>query len=224
MEAPYILTYDISQVSGMENPSYILRRVGFRLSESSWVIRAENMHEIYHLLCRFRTYNIVWSSIQVDIKENGKLLKMAVEAFKAQIKEYVTSGMRSVGRANNELGNDRETPTDAMKKHRAKCVAITKRIGRVMKDVKEAAAKFNVEEDQLNLTATLQDMDVIKNTMMRRCKVFLDSIAELERYAGSADPMVKAARAGKVPANILADYMDDRDLRKTKRLRSVFGC
>lgn len=219
MSAPYVLCYKIPEDSGMENPSYILRRIGFRIDGSVWVLHESDMP--YALLNRFNIHGVAWHTLKFDMTENQKLVTLATEALKTEIKDAVNSGYGIVYRANVRLVSGNDTPTDAIKKHKAKCIATSKRLGLLFKDLKHCADRFGIPESELNLSDARAQVRGLRSSMQKRVEEWVSSIAKLEEYAGSADPIVKAAKAGTVPHWILADYMEDRGI-ESKKLRTMF--
>lgn len=98
-------------------------------------------------------------------------------------------------------------------------------MGKLVKDLKSAAERFNVPEESLRIDTAMEQVRGIKATMQERVQVYLETLAAVEVIPGyDTDPLLKAFRAGKLPAYVLADYMEENavDGRKVRRLRTMF--
>lgn len=223
MSAPFMLIYDIKTTSDCPNPSDVLRPIAFRLNQSCWCIYECDMP--YELLAEFNRHGVKWHTIKFDVEENSKLVKLAAEAFREEILDYITEGNRTVATANRRLGMGEDTPSDSIKKHRTRCIQVARRIGKVFKDLKACAEKWGVDESAFGYEKAQQQVRGMRTAMQERVKAYMDALATIELNPNMlTDPMVKAIRAGQVPMYVVADYMDDynMDRRKSRKLRTMF--
>src|SRR5262249_2769872 len=96
-----LLIYDIPENSAVANPSPRLRRMAVRVNLSCWVIREGDIP--YALLNTMAEGGATWHVVQFDATEAGKLIGMATEALKRDLREALRRAGRSAERASEHL-------------------------------------------------------------------------------------------------------------------------
>ena len=101
-----LLIYDIHQHSVVPYPSRRLRTVAVRVNLSCWVIREGDVP--YALLHEMALGGATWHVVRFDAGEGPKLVGMAVEAIKRDIRDAMRRANRSAADAGRKLDHSAE--------------------------------------------------------------------------------------------------------------------
>jgi hypothetical protein len=212
-----ILAYYIPETVDVTNPSGRLRRLGFRIDGSVWVIPTGDLP--YKYLHDLERRGVTWHAVEFGENEGAKLVRMATAAITAEIRRGLASAERSAAMAIVELEGSEE-PLAAEIRYNRQTGDIVRRVNNLVKDMREVAGRFGIDAAELMNCASGQVVS-IKAGMRERARLYAAAIDELRAVAGDNDPMVKAALKDNAPPLILADYMEDNDVDATA-LRAGF--
>lgn len=208
----YFLTYDIPENSGIPNPSRRLRRLAVRVNLSVWVIPKHSIP--YNYLNGMMERGAVVHLVKFDDTEGGRLVAMAVDAIRRDIRTSLDRARGSSHRLNTRLDGSAEG-AEAVAQHkrfRRDTAQVVSRLRRMLKDFEAVAERFGITRDQIGLGAAVAATQAIGAGFKTRARVYAQGIRELEAYAGADDGMVRAMKADAVPHAIAADYLEDREL------------
>ena len=201
------------------NPSDLLRPLAFRANLSCWVIQEGDIPHM--LIDAMRTQaKATVHIVRFDASEAPKLLAMAIEAVEKDIKATVANANASYDAATERYG-EQENPDKALARFSADTKRILKVAGRNLKDLKSLAARFHIQPPSLDKARTA--VDTLRLNMQEQAATFTAAVIAIEAANGKGDAMAKAARAGQVPAGILADYAEENGaVKEGAALRSRF--
>lgn len=212
MNSPCLLIYDIPESSSVRNPSGELRRRAVRINLSCWVICEQDIP--YYLLNEMQIGGATWHVVRFDPREGENLLRMAIESLKRDLKTAVKRAKTARWRAGEQL----ETNADLTKYERQARV-IVRRVKKMLDSAREAANRFGIGEDTINLAHSVNAIDAIKTSMKERARQYAETAATLRQVGDEA--MAQAVQSDQIPAGVVADRIDDAGEDATA-LRTVF--
>lgn len=191
------------------NPSGRLRRRGFRIDGSVWVI--PNNAIPYHLLDEMTAAGVTWHLLEFIPGEGEKILALARNAMRKEIED----GQRRLAevierydsRYDADLGQAQDgNETDkAEKQYRSRTKEAVKRAEQLLKDIEAAAARFGIEaRSELPLMSALDRVNALRLTAGARASAYTRLA---EQTKGTL--MEAAASEDEVPAGELADYVEE---------------
>jgi hypothetical protein len=213
-----LLIYDIPERSSVRNPSRRLRSVAVRVNLSCWVIREGDIP--YALLNEMALGGATWHVVRFDAGESVKLVGMAVEAIKRDIRDAMRRANRSADAAGRRLDNSTDDPSEAKRRFAERARPIIRRLNRLLADVKQAAERFGIDPNAISLADAHASVSALQAGMLSRAKAYGEAVEQIRLLGDSA--MARAAAADLVPIGILADDIDDHDGDSTA-LREAFA-
>jgi hypothetical protein len=200
------LIYDIPEKSRVPNPSRRLRPIAVRVNLSCWVVREGDIP--YALLHEMARGGATWHVVRFDASEGAKLVGMAVEAIKRDIRDAMRRANRSADAAAQKLDPAAEDPTEVKRRYAERARPVVRRLLRLLADVRKAAERFGIEPESVSLADAHAAVSALQAGMLARARAYGEAV-EQARMLGDA-AMAGAAAADLVPAGILADDIDDR--------------
>jgi hypothetical protein len=212
-----LLIYDIPERSAVRNPSPRLRSMAVRVNLSCWVIREGDIP--YALLNEMAAGGATWHVVRFDAGEGVKLVGMAVEAIKRDIRDAMRRANRSVD-AVELLAGGAADPSEAKRVYAERVRPVVRRLNRLLADVGRAAERFGIDPSAVSLADAHAAVGALQAGMLARARAYG---AAAEQVLALGDPaMAGAAAADLVPAGILADDIDDRG-GDSSALRETFA-
>lgn len=219
-----LLIYDIPERSGIPNPSRRLRSMAVRINLSCWVIPQGDIP--YALLNGMAERGATWHCVKFDANEGERLVAMAIDSIKRDIRLTLDRARTSSARVNRRLDVAADTvegqdAIDAHTRARKDASQVVSRLRRMLRDYEAVATRFGITRDQLGLSAAMNATNAIGAGMKERARLFGRAIRELEGHSGADDGMVQAMKRDDVHHGVAADYMEDRGMHQTaESLRS----
>lgn len=201
-----LLIYDIPERSNVPNPSDDLRPMAVRVNLSCWVIREGDIP--YHLLNDMKAGGASWHVVKFDAGEAGKLAAMAIEALKRDTRDAIKRAREAQRKAEERLKSGENAESVARYVQRGR--EAVSRLRRLLADFRKAAERMGLDVGSLSLDTARTAVDALHSIYSNRARLY----AEAATAAGSVDAsdaraMGAAAKSDRVPAVILADYLDD---------------
>lgn len=215
-----LLIYDIPDESGFPNPSNILRSIAVRVNLSCWVIPEHNIP--YVLLGEMERAGGTWYTVKFDASEGDKLRRMAVDAITREIQESISRAEVSAVRALRKFQRSKEAPEKAQSTYQKVVGQIDRRMSRLQRQLRRVTLEFGIEQSAIPLTRLTRATVTIQDKVKARCRLYADAIRQVQGIHGIQNAMAQAGRVDRVPALILADYMDDYGL-DSRKLRAAFS-
>lgn len=209
----HLFHYDIPEaVKGdCANPSVELRRVGMRLTLSCWLIRGDRIP--HHTIARLNGHGV-----------RPHLHPFAAEAVPGLLDDGVAQMVREIRAALQSLRATianrpavDATPAQWTAYDR-RCAQAQRRHEQALADWQEAARTFGVEDriDFALAADALADMQLAQAEIAGR-------YVQAANALPADDLLARAARVDLVPAEVLADYCQDRDLSEGIELAESLG-
>jgi hypothetical protein len=162
----------------------------------------------YALLHEMATGGATWHVVRFDASEGAKLVGMAVESLKRDIRDAMRRANRSVDAAGRSLDPVADNPTDVKRRYAERARPIIRRLTRLLSDMQKAAERFGIDRAALSLTDAMAGVNSLQAGMLARARAYAEAVAQVRALGDGA--MANAAGADLVPAGILADDIDDR--------------
>lgn len=209
---PCLLVYDVPTRSGVANPSARLRRIAFRVNLSAWVIRESDVPRAY--LARLATRGVKWRIVRFDPSEAANLIQLGIENIKSELRAAVSRARAAAARYAADFESNESTTTDFVRQARTQ----VKRLRKLLVDLQAAGMRFGITATQLNLSAATAACEAINAGMREKCFAYANS-AEILRDTKTKEGQALAALvdADEVPAEVVADWLRDRDTAETTR-------
>lgn len=176
-----------------------------RVNLSCWVIREGDIP--YSLLHEMARGGASWHVVRFDASEGEKLVGMAVEAIKRDIRDAMRRANKSANSVASKLAPSAVNPSETKRRYAERTRPIIRRLTRLLSDVQKAAARFGIDRATLSLTEAMAGVNALQAGMYERARAYAEAV-EQARVLGDA-AMANAAGADLVPAGILADDIDD---------------
>lgn len=211
-----LLIYDIPEASRVPNPSGFLRRMAVRINLSCWVVPEGDIP--YARLNEMAAGGASWHVVRFDAAEAGKLVAMAAAAIRRELRDALRRAKRSAARAAAAL----ESGKSSVGKYTEQARAQVSRVKRLMRDLKQAAERFEIAPESLPLTQAARGVDAIQAAMHTRARLYAEAAEQARGQATAAgEGMANAAAADTVPAGVLADFIEEAG-GDAAALREVF--
>lgn len=219
-----LLMYDIPQGGGFPNPSGYLRSRALRINLSIWVVDQDRtpwnlLHEMSNAQPR-----VDWHMIEFSEGATEAILKLAHanivrELVEAQQREAESLARidRQLAEAEANLANGPRTMQAAEKRHARERASCLKRTEKLVKDLETACRMFGMDMTGLPFAQHWQRVASIRALNGARAE-FYTQMAEAVRDT----PMAAAAANNEVPADVLADYAEERGM-ETTAVRAAFA-
>jgi hypothetical protein len=176
-----------------------------RVNLSCWVIREGDIP--YSLLHEMAAGGATWHVVRFDASEGEKLVGMAVEAIKRDIREAMRRANRSADSAGRRMEASQGSPSDTRRRFAVQSRPIIRRLTRLLADVQKAAARFGIDRASLSLIDAMAGVNALQAGMLERARAYAAAVEQVRSLGDFA--MANAAGADLVPAGILADDIDD---------------
>lgn len=223
---PAILSYDIPTAHAPYSPVPVLRRVGFHLQGSVWVVDANNMPwGVINEMLDMEGVNV--QHYKFEGSEARKLVMRAVETLQADIAQEQKNAENKAKNANTEMetrvrttGMSRDQIL-AMQLKRAK--AIQARLKTLEDDLGQACKVFGINPRSLNVAGLGATSRAIKADMEAQARTFRHAYQSLvAQNRPEATTMAAALLDGSLPPVIAADYLDEQEAGSGEALRTAF--
>lgn len=218
--SPYMLMYDIPDSAEIANPTGWLLPIAVRINKSVWVIQEDDIP--HRLLANLEREGATWYTLPFDVRAMGDITKLVVESLTKEIRDTVARSRQAIGGMMHALETSDAPITKALAKYRTQTNATVKKLGKTLQSLRSAARCFAVPPERIGYAKAASSLGSLKTAVLAAGKAVLEAAAELEGVEpGSL--MAKAARNGKVPPGILADYLQDQGRDATaNKLRGLF--
>jgi len=150
---------------------------------------------------------LLWLAGRSDAGDGEKLVGMAVEAIKRDIRDAMRAN-RSENAAGRKLDPTTANPSEEKRRYAARTRPIIRRLTRLLSDVQKAAARFGIERTTLSLTDAMAGVNALQAGMYERARAYAEAVEQVRVLGDSA--MANAAGTDLVPAGVLADDIDER--------------
>lgn len=201
------------------NPSWCLRRIGFRVTKSVWAVQESRMP--WPLLDEMTAAGVKWRVADFSDKSVEKLLEWAVEYFQEETKRGDDQLQQDIANAeqsyNEALEDDTVGPDKAAKAHQLKVRGAINRARKLAQDLAVAAKNLGITPGEANLVTLQQRVEMLADKAQARAACYADAVKQLSAMGSQ---FTTAAQEGDVPAGVLADMIEDAggdasDLRNT---------
>lgn len=207
MAAKYwLMTYDIPEASGLENPSGFLRDRAVRVNLSDWVI--PNSLIPYTFIEEYRSRGARIRIVPFAAEGEADLLDWVRESIVDAVREN-TDGVRNSldGAAARCQGADAGKKLDAAEKRFGRISSdCLKRTEELIGDLAEAARGFGITdlESEGFFRSGLAAVLTYQSVMFARARAY---VAATRRAAQLGTGLEGAARRDRLPAGVLSDVM-----------------
>lgn len=201
-----LLIYDIPERSTVPNPSRRLRTVAVRVNLSCWVIREGDIP--FALLNEMAAGGATWHVVRFDAGEGVKLVGMAVEAIRRDIRDAMRRANKSAEAAGRKLDASAGSPVEAKRVYAERVRPVVRRLNRLLADVSKAAERFGIAPESISVGDALTAVNALQAGMLARARAYGAAVEQVRALGDAA--MAAAAAADLVPMGVLADDIDDR--------------
>lgn len=205
--------YDVPSGGDYPNPSPRLYPIGVRLTESAWLMRAGDVP--YALMGEMQDNGCTVEVNRFDPSESARLLRQAVGTMQKELADAVARANEAMERATDGLaaaveGADAPSPEEAERLFASRAKGIERRLALLQKQVGQAAERFGIRPQAVNLARLGETAAAIKTEMTERARVYRESIKALQA-AGTVETqaLAVAAAADLVPAEVIAGALED---------------
>jgi hypothetical protein len=229
-----MLQYDIPLVTVVENgrpvkrycfpnPSWALRKIGFRVTFSVWAVQESRLP--WPLLDEMQGAGVKWRLADFSEKSVDRLLQWAVEYFAEESKRGQDQLAQDLANAETEynegLADETVGPAKVTDKHKRRVRHALKRAQSLAADLAGAARNLGITVEEAKLNSLRERVDMAAGVAQARAACYADAVRRLAE-AGKGEQYLPAARAGDVPAGVLADILEDAGADASD-VRSVFS-
>ena len=109
-----------------------------------------------------------WHVVRFDASEGAKLVGMAGEAIKRDIREAMRRANRSAADAAGGLDPAAEDPSEAKRRYAERARPVVRRLLRLLADVKKAAERFGIEPESVSLADAHAALDQFERDLTNR--------------------------------------------------------
>lgn len=226
MSTIFQLVYDIPSIYPKLKPCNILRPYGVWINGSVWIMPESSLNsaDVQQLLRELSSHRgVEWFTLPFDASAMGDITRLVARNLTREIQDTVRSCQATCELQTIRMTASKLPAAEAAKLHRKKTAPVIKMMGKRLLEFQRAARRFGVTGENIGVASAMSTLDSIKTIMAERAKQFLAAAAEVEGMEPGS-PMAKAARKGEVPAEILADYVQDRGRDATaEKLRLLFS-
>ncbi len=198
-----MLIYDIpsNNPAGYADPSATLRRLGFRVNLSAWVLPDGAVpHTFIHEL---RTkYNANVDVIRFDTAEGPRLCKMAVAAMQKEMAENAkraAAGIklmeeRHLAGLDPELVENTEARVAALKVYEGRCARVLKKMNGVIDDVAVAIRNFGGTPEALDVNTAKKVYETLQAGYQQKAAAFVVATAASAKVLARVAPIADMLR------------------------------
>ena len=219
-----LLIYDIPEKAPIANPSGRLRRIAIRANLSCWIV--PNHLIPYSLLNYMAENGATWHTVQFDVSEAQKLLRMANEAIKRDMEAAVARTAKSIAAA--ELAYEQpadDAPPPTVSDFEERTQRAIKRAKQVLGDLEEAAKVFGIDPAATPVRWAYAQAEVLRSAAHDRARRYAGAgvkAAEVGGFDGQA--VANAVAADAIPAGVVADFIQDHGADdEANALRAAFA-
>lgn len=202
-----LLVYDIPEGADMDNPSAEFRRFAFRINLSCWIIQRGDMSLAMHTLNRIREVGGEWHSLPFADEGTDTIIGLAARSIQKEINEHLARANNSSGRIFARL-NDADDREAAIRLFRNRAGQIGRRLNLLLNDMRALTRRWGLNSHQVGLIPAMGAVAGLQARMYAQAAAYARATAALANT-----PMHAGAVAGAVPAGVLADYLDDNDMK-----------
>lgn len=177
-----LLIYDIPERAEINNPSGALRRVGIRANLSCWIIPEDAIP--YGLLNTLTEAGASWHTVPFAPEAGKALITIAIQSMKKELQDSINRARRSQAQAATQYEESGESEK-AREYYVRRAEGITARVNELIEDFRQAAARFGIRGDALNLDEAASTVNLIGVAMHERASNFARA-AEIARTQGSS--------------------------------------
>lgn len=200
-----MLIYDIPShnPAGYAGPSATLRRLGFRVNLSAWVMPDGAVpHTFIHELRTKYAANV--DVIRFDTAEGPRLCKMAVSAMQKEMADNAKRAAAGIALMEErhllgldpELAENTEARAAALKLYESRCVRVLKKMTGIIEDVAVAIRNFGGTPEALDVNTAKKVYDTLQIGYQNRAAAYVAATAALKKI-GTTDANTMAAAAAK---------------------------
>jgi hypothetical protein len=234
--AACLLIYDIPDNAPIQNPSGLLRRFAIRVNLSCWVIRERDVNhpDVLRCLQNMQANGATWHTVKFQIGETDKLVEMAIESVRRDVRQTVASIRATVEREETRFGDVAVPLAEREKRYKTAARAAVRRGMRMITDIRAACDRFGIVANVYGgfLDAMSGNVSSFDATVKARCETFVTAVRSARRVArsGSVSPRkaaeiqtaVTAVANQTMPADIFADFMEENEIDGAAELRDAF--
>lgn len=200
----HMLQYDLPEEKKIPNPSSKLRRVGFRSSQSCWIIRSDDVP--WARLNEMREMGAIVDCFPIEIDEEN-LVKMAVRCLTEEVKKLEKSLQRSITKADTKLASDVEGES-ALTAYTIRVNSALKRARKALEDAEAVAKTFGVD---LSVSSPESCMRSLRANCEAKAVSYTEALASIQNQMATDG----------VPSYVLADMLEEEG-KDSEQLREVF--
>ncbi len=212
-----MVIYDIpSDNKTYADPSATMRRIGFRVNLSCWVVPDGAVpHTFIHTLRTDYRANV--DVVRFDAAEGPRLARMAVAAMKKEMEENAARAAEGLVAMEQrhltldaELIDNPEERAAAVKRYEARCARTLKRMNQIIEDVEVAIKNFGNTPEALGTADARKVYDTLQLGYQQKAAAFVAATNALKALnTPDATALATAAAKDLVPAPIVADMLRD---------------
>jgi hypothetical protein len=219
-----LLQYDIPERRGearVRNPSGTLRRLAVRTSYSVWVVPQDRVP--WGLLDGWTHAGVRWHLVPFAAEAAEQILALATETLRSQIAAIQASADKSLREAGAKLERDEAAhgPASTEAAHslyQRRARRICRRAERLLADAEAAARCFGMPAGELPLGTARAAIRGLQVAAQQRAALYA---AMVHQVAGTR--LDAAANASDVPAEVLADFIEENGLGDMTGVREAFA-
>lgn len=209
---PTAVSRGTDEVDGYPNPSNRLRRFGFRVDGSVWVI-PENAWP-HALVTEMREAGATVGDVKFDMAEGPALVRMAVEQMKKDVEEQLARTRISLANAEEkylEGAIDTEGGREeAVKRFEVRARWMIRNLRKLAEDVEVAIKNFGAAPELLGLTDARTAFTALQHGYEVRSAAYVRAAKELAAVGTvDATALANAAQKDLVPAAVLQGALED---------------
>lgn len=207
---PYLFVYDIPSNADVDNPSKQLRRLGFRINKSCWVILEEDIP--YPLIAELVDNGASCHTFRFDVREAGALRELAARELKRELSASLATARRKASEASIEYTNGMGDPAELAARHRAECRRLISTYRDMLDSLGEAAKRFGVSE-HIGRSEAENAFRTMRQTLATTARNYMLDLAKVEKMCGKdALPVAVAAAGNPLPPGMLRDWILDEGI------------
>lgn len=199
------------------NPSNILRRIGYRVDGSVWVIPSDRLP--WTLIGDMQgTIGVTCQEVEFSKAEAAKLSKIALET----LQKLTTDAVNTVtDKAQTEYDPEQwGSEEDWQKAVAAMTRTAARKATRLLADYRNAAEGFGVSAEDLRLESCQSQIRVLEMISRNKAQIWKAGTAKLRKI----DPaLARAAEQDELPPAVMADRLrDDGDDERADEIQDTF--
>lgn len=230
-----LLVYDIpSSNEKYADPGKTLRRIGFRVNLSCWVIPDGAIPHTFIKELR-EDWNANVELVRFDMAEGPRLVRMALDRMKKDVEEKMARSAEGIAFMDKhlnlapELAANTEAREAAVKLYESRCKRIIKNLEELADDVEVAIKNFSVAPEALGLDDTRKAFAALSAGYAQKVNAYTRATEILKGRAEAAGDtnaaaLANAAAKDLVPVEPLADALIENGAEtEAKELMDAFA-